>query len=289
LVNKMKKILVLGASGSLGSRIYRSIGNSYGTFFTYTPVNKSNMFYLDASNLNQFSQLLNEIQPDAVINCIGFTNVDDCEKFPEKSWVINCKLPADIAEICKLNDIKFVHISTDHYLNKSNDKLLETGAVGLVNQYSYAKFYAEKMIMTINQNAIVIRTNFFHFDLENPTSFLDKLIISSRNKVITQSYIDVWFTPISTKTLILYLNKLLELNFSGLINISSNEVMSKYDFHQNVLDCLKVSKDLHRPFSIDDVKLRALRPKYMALDNKKLEETTRIKTPSIYDMIVEEI
>ena len=285
----MKKILVLGASGSLGSRIYRSIGNYYGTFFSYTPVNKSNMFYLDASNLNQFSQLLNEIQPDAVINCIGFTNVDDCEKFPEKSWIINCKLPADIAEICKLNDVKFVHISTDHYLNKSNDKLLETGAVGLVNQYSYAKFYAEKMIMTINQNAILIRTNFFHFDLENPTSFLDKLIISSKNKIITQSYNDVWFTPISTRTLILYLNKLLELNFSGLINISSNEVMSKYDFHQNVLDCLKVSKDPHRPFSIDEVKLRAVRPKYMALDNKKLEETTGIKTPSIYDMIVEEI
>lgn len=285
----MKKILVLGASGSLGSRIYRSLGNSYGTFFADLPVNKSNMYYLDASNLIQFSQLLNEIQPDAVINCIGFTNVDDCEKFPEKSWIINCKLPADIAEICKLNDVKFVHISTDHYLNKSNDKLLETGAVGLVNQYSYAKFYAEKMIMTINQNAIVIRTNFFHFDLENPTSFLDKLIISSRNKVITQSYNDVWFTPISTKTLIFYLNKLLELNFSGLINISSNEVMSKYDFHQTVLDCLKVSKDLHRPFSIDDIKLTALRPKYMALDNKKLEETTRIKAPSIYDMIVEEI
>ena len=285
----MKKILVLGASGSLGSRVYRGIGNSYGTYFSYIPVNKSNMYYLDASNLNQFSQLLNEIQPDAVINCIGFTNVDDCEKFPEKSWIINCKLPAAIAQICKLSDVKFVHISTDHYLNKSNDKLLETGAVSLVNQYSYAKFYAEKMVIGVNQNAIVIRTNFFHFDLKNPTSFLDKLIISSRNGVITQSYNDVWFTPISTKTLISYLNKLLELNFSGLINISSNEVISKYDFHQTVLDCLKVSKDLHRPFSIDDVKLRALRPKYMALDNKKLEETTRIKTPSIYDMIVEEI
>ena len=285
----MKKILVLGASGSLGSRVYRGIDNSYGTYFSYIPVNKSNMYYLDASNLNQFSQLLNEIQPDAVINCIGFTNVDDCEKFPEKSWIINCKLPADIAEICKLNDVKFVHISTDHYLNKSNDKLLETGAVGLVNQYSYAKFYAEKMIMTINQNAILIRTNFFHFDLENPTSFLDKLIISSKNKIITQSYNDVWFTPISTRTLILYLNKLLELNFSGLINVSSNEVISKYDFHQTVLDCLKLSKDLHRPFSIDAVKLSALRPKYMALDNRKLEKTTRIKTPSIYDMIREEI
>jgi dTDP-4-dehydrorhamnose reductase len=285
----MKKILVLGASGSLGSRIHQSISNSYGTFFSYSPVNKSNLYYLDVLNLNKFSELLEEIQPDVVINCIGFTNVDDCEKFPEKSWIINCKSPVDIAEICKVNGVKFVHISTDHYLNISNVKLLETDPIGLVNQYSYTKFYAEKMILKVNQNAIVIRTNFFHFNFENPTSFLDKLVISSRNKVVTQSYNDVWFTPISTKTLILYLNKLLELNFSGLINISSNEVISKYDFHQNVLDCLNTSKDLHRPFSVDDIKLRALRPKYMALDNRKLVGITRINTPSIYDMIREEI
>ena len=285
----MKKILVLGASGSLGSRIHQSISNSYGTFFSYSPVNKSKLFYLDVSNLNKLSQLLEEIQPDVVINCIGFTNVDDCEKFPEKSWIVNCKSPVDIAEICRLNDVKFVHISTDHYLSISNIKLVETDPVGLVNQYSYTKFYAEKMIVKVNQNAIVIRANFFHFNFENPTSFLDRLIISSRNKVVTQSYNDVWFTPISTKTLILYLKKLLELNFSGLINISSNEVISKYDFHQTVLDCLNTSKDLHRPFSVDDIKLRALRPKYMALDNRKLVGITRINTPSIYDMIREEI
>ena len=285
----MKKILVLGASGSLGSRIHQSIGNASGTFFSCSPVDKANLYYLDVSKLNKFSDLLEEIEPDVVINCIGFTNVDDCEKFPEKSWIINCKSPVGIAEICKVNDVKFVHISTDHYLNISNVKLLETDTVGLVNQYSYTKFYAEKMIMKVNQKAIVIRTNFFHFNLENPTSFLDKLIISSRHKVITQSYSDVWFTPISTKTLILYLNKLLELNFSGLINISSNEVISKYDFHQTVLDCLNTSKDLHRSFSVDDIKLRALRPKYMALDNRKLVEITRINTPSIYDMIRNEI
>ena len=285
----MKKFLVLGASGSLGSRIHHSIDNSYGTFFSYSPPNKYNLYYLDALNLYKFNELLEEIRPDVVINCIGLTNVDNCEKFPEKSWLINCKLPVDIAEICKVNDIKFVHISTDHYLNMSNVKLLETDAIGFVNHYSYTKFYAEKIIMMINQNAIVIRANFFHFNLENPTSFLDNLIISSRSRVITRSYNDVWFTPISTTTLIMYLNKLIEFNFSGLINISSNEVITKYDFHQSVLDFFKLSKDLHIPFSIDDNKLKALRPKYMALDNRKLVEMTRIDTPSLYDMIREEI
>ena len=285
----MKKILVLGASGSLGSRIHRSISNSYGTFFSYSPLDKFNLHYLDALNLHRFSELLKEIRPDVVINCIGFTNVVDCEKFPEKNWIINCKLPVDIAKICNMNDIKFVHISTDHYLNKTNVKLLETDAIDLVNQYGYTKFYAEKMIRKVNQNSIIIRTNFFHFNFNNPRTFLDKLVNNSRNKVITQSYKDVWFSPVSTKTLVIYLNKLLELNFSGLINVSSNEVISKYDFHRAVLDCLNISKNLHEPISIDDIKLRALRPKYMALDNSDLLEITSINTPSIYDMIREEI
>ena len=285
----MIKVLVLGASGFLGSKLLNSIENSYGTYYSSVPSAKFNLYYLNALNLNKFSELLEEIRPDVVINCIGFTNVDECERFPEKSWIINCKLPVDIAKICNINNVKFVHISTDHYLNITNVKLLETDSIDLINQYSYTKFYAEKMIIKVNQNAIVMRTNFFHFNFKNPRTFLDKLIINSRNKVITQSYGDVWFTPVSTRTLILYLNKLLELNFSGLVNVSSNEVISKYDFHQAVLDCLNINKDSHRPFSVDDIKLRALRPKYMALDNRKLVEITRINTPSIYDMITEEI
>ena len=285
----MKKILVLGASGVLGSRLQRSISNCHGTFFNSSLVGVFNMHYLDAFNLDQFSALLEEVSPNVVINCVGFTNVDECERFPEKSWAINCKLPVDIAGICNLKNIKFVQISTDHYSNITNTKLLETDKIGLVNQYSYTKFYAEKMIRKVNQNSIIIRTNFFHFNFNNPRTFLDKLVNNSRNKVITQSYKDVWFSPVSTKTLLIYLNKLLELNFSGLINVSSNEVISKYDFHQAVLDCLNISKNLHEPISIDDIKLRALRPKYMALDNSDLLEITGINAPGIYDMIREEI
>ena len=74
-----------------------------------------------------------------------------------------------------------------------------------------------------------------------------------------------------------------------MINVSSNEVMSKYDVHQAVLDCLNISKDSHRPFSIEDNKLKALRPKYMALDNSDLLEITGINAPGIYDMIRDEI
>ena len=285
----MRKILILGASGLLGSRLLHSIDNSYGTYFSSLPSDESNFYHLDALNTNELDVILKEVRPDVVINCIGLTNVDECEKFREKSWMLNCSLPVDISKICKLKDIKFVHISTDHYNNLSGTKLTEIDDVSLPNHYSFTKFSAEKMIKEVNPDAIIIRTNFFHFDFESPKTFLDELIVNNSKKIGTTSFYDILFSPVSTSILILYLQKLLELNFCGLISIASEEVLSKYDFHQMVLGCLGLDRSLHTPVSINEIKLYATRPKYMALSNRKLLEITQIPMPRIYDMIMEEI
>lgn len=285
----MRKILILGASGLLGSRLLHSIDNSYGTYFSSLPSDESNFYHLDALNINELDIILKEVRPDVVINCIGLTNVDECEKFREKSWMLNCSLPVDISKICKLKNIKFVHISTDHYNNLAGTKLTEIDNVSLPNYYSFTKFSAEKMIQEVNPDAIIIRTNFFHFDFACPKTFLDELIINNSKKIGTTSFYDILFSPVSTSILILYLQKLLELNFCGLISIASEEVLSKYDFHQMVLGCLGLDRSLHTPVSINEIKLYATRPKYMALSNHKLLEITQIPMPRIYDMIMEEI
>ena len=253
------------------------------------PSDESNFYHLDALNTNELDVILKEVRPDVVINCIGLTNVDECEKFREKSWMLNCSLPVDISKICKLKDIKFVHISTDHYNNLSGTKLTEIDDVSLPNHYSFTKFSAEKMIKEVNPDAIIIRTNFFHFDFESPKTFLDELIVNNSKKIGTKSFNDILFSPVSTSILILYLQKLLELNFCGLISIASDEVLSKYDFHQMILDCLGLDRSLHAPISVNEIKLYASRPKYMALSNHKLLEITKIPMPRIYDMIMEEI
>jgi dTDP-4-dehydrorhamnose reductase len=56
-----------------------------------------------------------------------------------------------------------------------------------------------------------------------------------------------------------------------------------------ILDCLGLDRSLHAPISVNEIKLYASRPKYMALSNHKLLEITKIPMPRIYDMIMEEI
>ena len=285
----MTKTLILGASGSLGSRLLSSFENSYGTYYSSSPSSKLNLYRLDALDTKRLSALISDVCPDIVINCIALTNVDSCEDNPEKSWMINCELPGEVAKICRSRGIKFVQISTDHYVNDKKTRISETDTVSSTNQYSFTKLSAEKLVLSQNPNAMILRTNFFHFNLSNPQTFLDNLIINCKNNIITQSFSDVWFSPVSTQTLVLYLKKLLEINFSGLINVSSNEIITKYEFHKQVLNCFDVSNNSHKPISINKVSLKALRPRNMSLDNSNLIKATKITMPSICDMIKEEI
>lgn len=285
----MTKTLILGASGSLGSRLLSSFENSYGTYYSSSPSSKLNLYRLDALDTKHLSALISDVCPDIVINCIALTNVDSCEDNPEKSWMINCELPGEVAKICRSRGIKFVQISTDHYVNDKKTRISETDTVSSTNQYSFTKLSAEKLVLSQNPNAMILRTNFFHFNLSNPQTFLDNLIINCKNNIITQSFSDVWFSPVSTRTLVLYLKKLLEINFSGLINVSSNEIITKYEFHKQVLNCFDVSNNSHKPISINKVSLKALRPRNMSLDNSNLIKATKITMPSICDMIKEEI
>ena len=285
----MNRFLVLGGSGYLGSRLVHLLPDSSGTFFGTSNHVSKKMFYFDGSDQHHFETILKKIKPSVVINCMGFTKVDICEQLPEKSWQLNASYPRYYAEVCKKLDIKFVQISTDHYFHSSNSKLQESDLCDPVNQYGFSKLFAERLILEVNPMALVVRTNFFHFNFRAPITFLDHLLLRSQSKQRTSSFHDVIFTPISTNRLFKSIYDLTKLNYCGLINICGSEAISKFTFHEEVLKALGISTELHCPVSVDKERLSATRPKYMALDNTLLESMLNYRLPSIYDMIQEEI
>ena len=239
--------------------------------------------------MDELSVIIEKIKPDVVLNSIGFTNVDHCDQLPEKCWKLNAFYPYKYAEVCKKYGIQFVQISTDHFLNLDGLKLKENDLCSSINHYGFSKLYAERLILEANPMAIIVRTNFFHFNFQSPVTFLDNLLINSGKMQKTFSFNDVVFTPIATNSLIRIIYNLYDQNFHGLINICGKEELSKYMFHEEVLKALGVTRDFHYPMSVDETSLAAPRPKYMALDSTLLESILNYRLPSIYDMIQEEI
>jgi dTDP-4-dehydrorhamnose reductase len=285
----LKKYLILGASGLLGSKLFHFFPESHGTFFGNKSKGSPNLSFLDVNCLEKVILLLETIQPDVVINCTGLTNVDKCENLPEKSWKLNTWNPLQIATICSTRSVKYIHISTDHFLNQSGAKLKENGNVVPINQYGYSKLSSEIFIRLMDSNSMIVRSNFFHFNLKSPRTFLDHLLVGVKKENVFKSFTDVLFTPISTLQLAMYIQQLVEINFAGVINVSGSEVLSKYDFHNSVLNQMNIRSEYHLPVLLDSVELLAQRPRFMALDNSLLERSLGVKVPSIYDMIETEL
>jgi dTDP-4-dehydrorhamnose reductase len=192
---------------------------------------------------------------------------------PEKNWLINNKFPVEVATYCKLLNIKFIHISTDHFETKDSVIISELSTLNTPNQYSFAKLSADKMIQELNSDSIIVRAN---------------MINDIAQKRAVRSFGDVYFTPVSITTLIKFILDLIEINYSGIINISSDQAISKYEFHEIILSSYSLDKNLHKSISIYDLDLSAKRPTSMALDNSKLKKLFGVSELSINDMITAE-
>ncbi len=285
----MNRVLILGATGYLGSRFFKDLENTFGTYLNEPPLSKANFIYFNACAPDELEKILQRFKPSVVINCIGFVNVDMCEVLPERNWMINSWAPYRMAQICKAFSVKFVHISTDHFVKLGGVKISESDSLGVVNQYGLAKYSGESAIVKANNKSLIIRTNFFHFNFNNPFTHLDRLLNSSKNLEDTSSFVDVYFTPVSTAHLTRSVSRLLHLDISGIVNVAAEYPISKYEFHNLILNQMGYSTAQHKPVSIVNSGLKAKRSLFMALDNKKFKALTGTETPALQDMIEEEI
>ena len=193
---------------------------------------------------------------------------------------------SNLSDLARNRKVKFVHISTDHFESDPLDKRIETDFYWPLNQYGFSKLLAEQYVMMSDTNAIVIRTNFFA-SARNSNNLLGWMVSNFEKEIVINGFKDVFFSPVSTKVLADCIDKLLKVDFSGIVNISSPEKITKFDFARLVNLRVNKLKDLVIPAEINDSRLLAKRPKNLSLSNVKFEEVTSYKIPSIKDMINE--
>ena len=115
------KVLVTGVGGQLGfdvmnelaKRGHKGIGSDI-----LPEITNSEMEYvqMDITDENAVNELINKVNPDAVIHCAAWTAVDaaEDEENIDKVRAINAKGTENIAKACKKTDAKMMYISTDY-------------------------------------------------------------------------------------------------------------------------------------------------------------------------------
>ena len=178
---------------------------------------------IDLFSRSSVQQILDSYEIDIVLNCIGLTNVEDCEKNPFEAFKINSELPGIIANACNTTNTRLIHISTDHLFDDQNILHSEEDKVRLINVYAKSKYEGELKVLSNCQSCIICRTNFFGYGPSHKKSFSEWIEESAKNNDKIVLFKDVFITPVSGKNLAFCAHKLIENNFSGIFNISSDK------------------------------------------------------------------
>ena len=265
------KILFLGGSSLLAySWCNELIDKDHAIIGIHNRSSELDGFKTISINFNNLENQLRKLDIETVINCIGYTNIENCEINPEKANEINVELPSLISKVCKSLSIKLIHISTDHLFDGKTISNDENSKTNPLNNYAKSKLEGEKQVLKHNEDALIIRTNFFGWGPTYKKSFSDFIISSLENNTQISLFSDVNYNPILVSELADAVNKLIDKKCVGIYNVVSKETISKLDFGHLLAKEFNLDDKLIQASMLSSRKELVDRPLNMTLSIKKL-------------------
>jgi dTDP-4-dehydrorhamnose reductase len=242
------KIIITGANGMLGSSLCQLCHNKHKVHalhrdkecFTACSADYS----LDLTDTSKVGDVFNQINPDLVIHCAGLVSLEKCEQKPDLAISANVLVTENIAKLCSA-ETKLVYISTDQVYGEADDYSEANEKLQPVNHYGNTKYLGEQYAVKHSPDCIIVRTNIFGLNVKpGQISSAEWIYNSLRNGQEITLFNDYTFSPIYTKYLGEIIMRLVDMDFTGVINVGSPTPCSKCDFGQQLAEIFGFNQSL---------------------------------------------
>lgn len=152
------RILVIGASGLLGSHVLKAAQTTgHAVVGTYRRQPEPGLVQLDCADSSAVDSLLRAQKPDVVVHAAGWTWVDGCEDDPARAFAENAQQPAHVAEQCKKLGCRFAYFSSSYVFDGETGPYAEDATPNPINVYGRSKLRAEQDIQAAHSEALLLR------------------------------------------------------------------------------------------------------------------------------------
>ncbi|MCM8831499.1 MAG: dTDP-4-dehydrorhamnose reductase [Candidatus Omnitrophica bacterium] len=261
---KKKKILITGATGLLGSSLTKILKPHYNLICF-------NKKAFDITNKYIVKYKLKKINPNVVIHCAAYTDVDKAQIEKDIVYKVNVCGTKNLVQNLKNKKSLFIYISTDYvFSGKKRTPYSENDRPSPINFYGKTKLEAEKEVLRLKKY-IIIRTSWLYGP--GGKNFIETIAKLAKQKKVIEVVNDQFGSPTYTIDLSKAIKELLDLYFKnklpyGIYHITGRGRCSWFEFAKFAMKLINPDIKI-MPVNSQKTKREAKRPKNSLLSNEK--------------------
>lgn len=257
------RVMVLGAGGLLGHDLVAAAPGGI-TVIGLTHAD------LDITDTQALTAAVAESQPQVVINATGYTAVDRAETERDLAFRVNGDAVGELGRIAARADASVVHFSTDYVFDGTATRpYAEDSPTNPVNTYGASKLAGERALQLSGAQFLIIRSQWL-FGIHGrsfPRTMWDRANAGLATRVVS----DQTGRPTYTPDLARATWSLIDQSASGVLHVANHGEATWFEVATHIFGRVGRSH-LLSPCSSDSYPTTAPRPRYSALDTRRLEE-----------------
>lgn len=245
-------IVVLGATGLIGHKLYQSLGQAghnvsgfiHGQLEEFSDIgflrNGDIVEQVDVLNFDTLAQEIQARKADVVLNCVGITKRKPEVQDPLLAIGVNSLFPHRLVELARSQGFRVIHFSTDCVFNGETGNYREDSITTGEDAYGKTKALGELRYT----ESLTIRSSFIGRELAGKTELLEWLIAQDGTTI--KGFTEAYYSGVSTIFMANVVQNIIE-NFpdlSDLHQLATPEPISKYDLLCNARDAFGLDVEI---------------------------------------------
>lgn len=278
------KILILGATGFLGSTIFGLAENlNYTVLGTSRYANKkSNIIKLDLTDKKAIQRIIDEFYPNVIVWALLSRDEEDV--------LINSGLTNFMSVVSV--ETKFIFVSTDAVFTEGKGGYVESDKTIPINEeaplatYVNSKILAEKKVQDEVPNHIIIRTGpLYGKDINQNIEVRTQKVINEVEKyIIFHAAKNIYRTFVHIEDLSKAILEISDLDFNGILHVGPLQIESYFTFYQKRLRELGYDENVIRPLTINSIENPYI-PLDTSLNTQKVSGLLKSQFRSLTQMV----
>jgi dTDP-4-dehydrorhamnose reductase len=256
-------ILISGATGTLG--------NAFATLcrrrnIACRVLDRSAMDIADAKSV---AAAIARWKPWAIVNASGYVRIDDAESDAERCMRENAIGPAVLATQCAAAGIRLLTFSSDQVFDgRTGRARVESDAPAPLNVYGRSKVQAERDVLALLPQAMVVRTSAF-FGPWDAQNFVHQALAALARGEPFRAPSDVRISPTYVPDLVNACLDLLIDGESGIWHLANVGDVSWAELAARAAELAGIDASTLHPCTSDELGLAAARPRHSVLASER--------------------